>query len=119
MLFLFSNFDDDDVLEVDADSPSSSSSAAICNLLLIRVSDGRRRNVARPMREEVLVVLDDRRISMCCVCPEVNARAHRNRTMLAARASMADMESLIAAGLVGRHLQTAEINAMVASNFAT
>jgi len=67
------------------------------------------------MREDVLVVLvavlDDRRISifMCCAWPAlvvVKARAHRNRTMLAARASVASDDtpvSLIAAGMVGRH----------------
>ena len=53
-------------------------------------------------------VLDDRRISsmfMCCAWP-VKARAHRNRTMLAARASVAaddTPESLIAAGVVDWH----------------
>ena len=59
----------------------------------------------------LVVVLDDRRISIfvCCAGPTLvvlKARAHRNRTMVAARASVAaddTPESLIAAGLVGRH----------------
>ena len=58
------------VAEEAADS-ASESSEAICNLLLLRALElssdaGRRRNVARPMREEVLaaVLPDDHRI--CC-----------------------------------------------------
>ena len=71
MLFLFSKVDEEVVVvaEEAADS-ASESSEAIRNLLLLRALElssdaGRRRNVARPMREDVLVAaLDDHRI--CC-----------------------------------------------------